>query len=437
MKILLLSSNRCDDPFLVYPLGMSVIAQALTEAGHCVRQMDVLVSGLTGIEQELQQNTFDLIGISIRNVDLVNSRNQNPNLVQSTRDVAKLCRQYSSAPLCLGGAGFSLLPDAIMKETGADYGIVGEGEDAAVFLAERLRSHEQADRLLSMPCARQRPALYDDTILDFYYKKTHMIPIQTKRGCACKCVYCTYPALEGSKIRYREMDDVINQIDFYHRKYPEAIFSFVDSVFNDPCGQYRIFLDRLFQTCGKVPFDCFTTPWNLKDQDIELLHQCGMVLTDVGLDAGSDTTLKGMGKNFLFSTAEHCVKRMLELGVGVTCSVMIGGPGETYETIKEDIANLSRLEPAVVGIFSGVRILPRTRLYEIAKQRGMIPEDWNGITSLYFWENGLDPEVIHQMLLEAFSQKRTVLYPPDKMNHMLRTIHKIGYLAFREFMYGK
>lgn len=46
MKILLTASNTCTDPYPVYPLGMSVIAQALAAAGHDVKQFDVAVSGL-------------------------------------------------------------------------------------------------------------------------------------------------------------------------------------------------------------------------------------------------------------------------------------------------------------------------------------------------------------------------------------------------------
>ena len=83
-----------------------------------------------------------------------------------------------------------------------------------------------------------------------------------------------------------------------------------------------------------------------------------------------------------------------------------------------------------------IRILPGTELYEHAKKKGKIPADWNGIDSLYYFEDGLDRERVHAMLLEAFGNDPYVIYPPDRQNRILRTIHRIGYLKFRESVPG-
>ena len=49
----------------------------------------------------------------------------------------------------MGGAGFSLIPGLILEETGADYGIVGEGESLVVNFADNAaRGIYPAERLI-------------------------------------------------------------------------------------------------------------------------------------------------------------------------------------------------------------------------------------------------------------------------------------------------
>lgn len=433
MKALLISANQCIDPYPVYPLGMGIVARVLTEAGVEVVQSDVLVHGLDGLAERLR-TPFDLIGISIRNIDTVNSAQGNTSFVGIVFDIVKLCRRCSRAPIVLGGSGFTLYPEEIMRQSGADYGIAGEGENGVRMLLEMLKRGEKNPAIIRGGRSVQQPALYDEELLDYYYRKTHMFSLQTKRGCPFSCVYCTYPELEGRTVRPRDLDTVCGQIAHYHEKFPDALFFFVDSIFNDRRGEYKTFLREMRNRCGRIPFSGFITPEGLTPEDIELLHDSGMILADIGLDATSDTTLRGMGKRFSFDHARRCIERMRELKIGLSCSVMVGGPGETYATLEEGIANLHRLEPTTVGIFSGVRIIAGTPLYELAKQRGMIPGDWDGLSPLFFFERGLDRDTVHERLLAEFEDNRAILYPPHRLNQMLRKVHKIGYLQFRKYM---
>ena len=436
MRILLISANQCIDPYPVYPLGMGIIARVLADAGCEVIQKDILVHKMEGIEKTLKESSFDMICISIRNIDTVNSTAGDTVFIGIAFEIIKKCKSLSSAPVVLGGAGFTLYAETILKLSGADYGVVGEGEAAILKILQMIRNGIKTPSLVRSECPVQKGALYDGEILDYYYQKTHIISLQTKRGCPFNCVYCTYPSLEGRTIRERDTESICSQINDFHSRYPDALFFFVDSIFNDRNGEYKHFLGEMKKRCGKIPFSCFITPEGLTLEDIDLLCDAGLVLADIGLDATSDITLHDMGKHFTFDHALKCVKYMLKSDVGLSCSVMVGGPGETYETLEEGIKNLHALEPAFVGIFAGVRIINGTPLYALAQKKGMIPEDWNGLTPLYYFETGLESGRIHERLLQEFRGNKTILYPPDRMNKMLHTIHKIGYLQFREFLRG-
>ena len=78
MKILLVACNPVVAPYPVYPLGMAVIASALRQAGHDVRQHDMLAGGfsLDKLREILAADPPGLIGVSFRNLDNVNACNE-------------------------------------------------------------------------------------------------------------------------------------------------------------------------------------------------------------------------------------------------------------------------------------------------------------------------------------------------------------------------
>ncbi|MFH1147759.1 MAG: cobalamin-dependent protein [Pseudomonadota bacterium] len=229
MKVCLISSNTAVTPYPVYPLGLSVIAQALSNAGHEVRQFDLLYQNgsIDLMAEEIRQHNPGLIGISVRNIDNANIVHEQ-YYIDTVKKVVEKIRGVSSAKVVLGGAGFSLIPEIILRVTGADYGIVGEGEKVIVDFANKASQGIYPDE----PMLRARPGLrgmeigsagYDDELMKSYLRNGNIAPVQTKRGCTHKCIYCSYPLLEGAKIRQRNPGAVVDDIeilrDRHHARY--------------------------------------------------------------------------------------------------------------------------------------------------------------------------------------------------------------------------
>ena len=53
--------------------------------------------------------------------------------------------------------------------------------------------------------------------------------IQTKRGCDRKCIYCTYPLIEGRKLRFRSPEKIVDEIDYIVNKLGIDYLHFSDS----------------------------------------------------------------------------------------------------------------------------------------------------------------------------------------------------------------
>jgi len=170
-------------------------------AGHEVRVLDLCFSGrklLTRLEDAIRSFDPEVIGISIRNIDNVNMLHP-VSYLPGIVDLANRIRQWSRAPLVVGGSGASLIPEAVLKRTSADYIVVSDGEESFVSLLEALEAGRSAERIPGVgtmangrfhlsesclgPLKSGSPQLGRWIDIRPYQKIGSSYTIQTKRGC--------------------------------------------------------------------------------------------------------------------------------------------------------------------------------------------------------------------------------------------------------------
>ena len=139
MRVLFVSANTEQITLPSLPLGLGCVATATERAGHEVKLVDLMdqTDTLPAIRAAVEGFRPDIIGISVRNIDdqaMENTR----FLLDQAKGVVADCRAVSDARIVLGGAGFSLLPEAVLAYLGAEMGIQGEGEKAFTILLDAL-----------------------------------------------------------------------------------------------------------------------------------------------------------------------------------------------------------------------------------------------------------------------------------------------------------
>jgi len=433
VRILLISANVSTTPYPVYPLGLSIVANALRTAGHEVRQYDFLHKGLSleGLAETVEQYVPDLIGLSIRNIDNVNLVSEQRYL-DVVRSMVQRIKQQTETPVVLGGSGFSMMPESVLNFLGADYGIVGEAEAAMVEFAEAAsRGSYPQERCLRTTSklygSEILSASYEPEMMDFYSKQGNIVGVQTKRGCSHHCVYCAYPFLEGQEIRCRDPKAVVEDIQTLVNIHGTKYIFFTDSLFNDDEGHYMEVVREMKRQGVKVPWTAFFRPEGLTDGNLALMKETGLCAAEVGPDATTDITLKGLGKTFLFKDVVHCHDLLQSHKISSIYYYMFGGPGETVETVREGIKNILSLENAISFIFMGIRILPETSLYKIALKEGLVAGGQNLLESAYYLAPGMDRKWLEQTLTKAFAGLRHCVFPADALDSSLQLVHSMGH----------
>ena len=432
-KIVLISCNTTREPYPVYPLGMTMISGAAHARGHKVHEWDMLMNknSLDGLGAFVQKHQPDFVGMSMRNIDSVNF-NQQESYVDDYKSIAGQIRTVSDAKIILGGSAFTILPEKMLSAIGADYGIVGEGEDTFCELIEQIESGKIfLDKIIysNQPIGGDQilKTKRNKELAEFYLTKGGMLNVQTKRGCPHRCTYCSYPVLEGRVYRQRRAEDVVDEIEMLIHNYNADYYAITDSVFNDSTNEYLQIAEELVHRNISVPWMCFLRPDNFKPDEVKLLKQAGLSSIEWGTDCASETTLAAMQKDFNWDQVVHSNNIFAEEEIANGHFIIFGGPGETEQTVKEGLANIEALDGCVVFGSIGVRVFPHTKMYDQALKENIITNETNLLDPVFYFSQELDQNWMHKKILQSFKDRADRIYPGGLEADKTGAFHLFGH----------
>jgi radical SAM superfamily enzyme YgiQ (UPF0313 family) len=409
MKVLLISANTVRVPYYIYPLGLDYVAGAISGA-HEVRTADInLAKDRAPLMKIVADFKPDIIGLSLRNIDNTDVHDSR-GFAGQYRDLVDALRAHSTAKIVLGGSGFTIFPEQLMQLLGADYGIIGEGERLGLLL-EALEKGTDPLAVPGVITARSGSAVPEplkgprarffgrSTISQFYVDRGGILNLQSKRGCTFNCIYCTYPHIEGSELRpvpAGEVADTALELQSAGARY----FFITDSVFN--CDyDHSAEVARAFIKKGlTVPWGAFLAPTRPPADYYPILREAGMTHAEFGTESLAGAMLASYRKPFSVEDVFAAHEAAVSAGLYVAHYLLLGGPGETRETVDETLANAQRLRQTVLFFFCGIRIYPHTGLYDIALREGQISETQDLLEPLFYHSPHISSDEIYRIVEE-------------------------------------
>jgi radical SAM superfamily enzyme YgiQ (UPF0313 family) len=426
-KILFISANQHKVPYPVYPIGISYITTYLQEKlpEYKTKTVDLNFNTIEELKSITKEYQPKYIGISFRNVDDVNSYSRE-EFVSHYKNIIDNLRTVTDAKIIVGGSAFSVFPELMFQKLNPDFGVYGEGEETLSKLINKLDNNEDytdLSRLLYKKdgqCVFNQNESYfkdlnldfDPNLIDFYWEKSGMLNVQTKRGCPYNCIYCTYPLIEGSKVRTLNTNKIVETLKkLYYQKGIDYVF-FTDSVFNINNEYNYELAEKIIASGIKIHWGGYFTFKNLDENLLKILKKSGLQHVEFGTEAIAEKTLKTYGKHFtvkdVLEKSEICNK----LDIPYAHFLILGGYGETDETVNETYENSKLIENSVFFPFVGMRIYPGTKLQEYAIQEGVISKDDNLLEPKYYLSKDVNYDTLKERARN--SGKRWVF--PDEDN---------------------
>jgi len=449
MKILLVSTNRNTLPMPVMPIGACIVAHAAERSGHTVRLLDLMFTRDPTAEVESAVMDFqpDVVGISVRNIDN-NDMRDTVFFLDNLRTIVDSIRTRTGAPIFLGGAALGVMPEEILRLGDVSGCVIGDGETIFPLLVDRIsqggdfhdlpgvayiengtfRRNSAAGLGFSAAC----PAPDYHRWLDTTAYRSHLatVPIQTKTGCSFQCVYCTYPRIEGSAYRLKEPGSVADAVARLAATGLRDI-EIVDSVFNAPLEHAMNVCVALARVRHQARLQCLElNPLFFDDSLLTAMERAGFVGMGITLESASDPVLRGLKKGFTTREVHHAAEVVRRHGIPCAWIFLLGGPGETEETVKETLRFAEKqIRPRDVAFFNtGIRIYPGTELESIARRQGVLSRAPGDMLSPVFY---VSPDVaatwMEQELKKSMNRHMNFLNMESLGLSFLPTIHRIGH----------
>ena len=449
MDVLVVSTNRNSQPVSVMPVGACIVAEAAEQAGYRVRVLDLMYKRdpLRALESEIDKSSPDVVGLSVRNID--DNNMQHPvTFFEDLAPLAYTIRERTKATIILGGSAVAVMPEALLRHSGASWAVLGNGEVAFPELLAALSRSNDPMRIPGVAWFENNVFMKNPVSLspfssgclspDFhrwvdvnaYLSRLSTVPIQSKRGCPFKCVYCTYAAGEGHTYRLYSPESIVDAITALDRKGLRDI-EFVDSIFNSPYAHAMAICEGLARIRLDVRLQSLElNPMFIDDALLTTMEKAGFAGIGITAESASDVVLEGLRKGF---TSEHVYRaanyvRRHEL----PCFwiFMLGGPGETSETVLETLGFAERyIRPEDVAFFNiGIRIYPGTELENLARKEGTltVPPD-EMLSPVFYFSPSLSLSWLTEKLRNTMSRHLNFINTDSLGLSILPTIQRLGY----------
>jgi radical SAM superfamily enzyme YgiQ (UPF0313 family) len=332
------------------------------------------------IKEHFSAQIPELVGISFRNAEDCFWPSADW-FVPGLKDIVQNIRDVTDAPIVVGGVGFSIFARSIFEYVDADFGVRGDGETAITELITQLRNARKFNNVPGLIWKEDNkvhsnsPAWPDPISLSTdrnfidnltYFKRGGQCGLETKRGCNQNCIYCADPLAKGNKLRLRNPSEAADEAQSLLSQGIDVLH-LCDSEFNVP-GNHALAICEEFdrRSLGKkIRWYAYLSPSPFNADMANAMAQAGCAGINFTGDSSCETMLRAYRKQHSRDDLAAAVRLCRSNNIAVMIDLLLGGPGETPETLRETIDFIKEINPDCAGAALGVRIYPGTAMEKI------------------------------------------------------------------------
>jgi len=397
MRITLINPRlKTWSPNIYPPLGLCYIAASLEQAGHNVDILDMNSQRVSdkSLVKHIEQS--DMVGIG----GLVTEYGEVVRLV-------KIIKGYGNIPVVLGGPLATTHSEELLVASGADFAVIGEGEQTIVELVKVMVTgkplelikgivYRDTDGVVAHPPREPEkdldsiphPArwLLDMGRYSTHHFKTFGIKVPkmksttmiSSRNCPFHCSFCCQFEHKWVARSPRDMVDEMRDL--------RDAYDIRGIVFND--DTFTVSKKRVLDFCSLLEKELPDAIWycngrvNLMDEEmIQAMARSRCVGIAYGIESGNQAILDSVHKQITLEQVERIVGLTKQAGIHVTGYWMIGILGDTKQTIQETLAFADKLDLDFYG-WGITSPIPGTEMYQKAVEVGLVDpnkklEDWS------------------------------------------------------------
>lgn len=396
MKVLLIVYDN-ESYIHLFPLGTAYLASVLRENGNSVTiyQQDANHWQPEHLTHYLDNSTFDMVGLGFIAG------------YWQYRQAAALSKAIAASKnrpkyFVLGGHGPSPEPEYFLRLTGADFVVIGEGENTLIDLIDNIDdprfvrgiAYLDNDKLavtgarlpigtdpagikhiddIPWPAYDMFPINYYRLLRLAYVKPTDFVmPMLSARGCTFRCNFC-YRMDTG--YRTRSPQAIIAEIRYLQSEYGITYIDFADELLMSGKSRIAALCDAFLSAGLNFRWFCNGRLNYAAKPIVQLMKRAGCVFINYGIEAFDDAVLENMNKHLTCDQIVSGIEATLTAGISPGFNIIWGNIGDNEHTLMKGVRFLLRYDDgAQLRTIRPVTPYPGSDLYQEAVSRGLLAD---------------------------------------------------------------
>jgi anaerobic magnesium-protoporphyrin IX monomethyl ester cyclase len=302
-------------------------------------------------------------------------------------------------------------------EQGADYCLIGEGEETLIELLDHLSAGKELGQILGLASRHtlhpaRRPDITNLDKLPFpawdlvdveKYRSIWMrrhgyfsMNMVTTRGCPYHCNWCAKP-IWGQRYNSRSPENVASEMKWIKETYAPDHIWFADDILGLKPNWIEKFAALLHEKDAVIPFKCLQRADLVNEKTASALARAGCRTVWIGAESGSQKILDAMDKGDSVEDIYIAAKLLHANGIEVGFFLQFGYPGETWDDVQKTLKMVRECAPDDIGI-SVSYPLPGTKFFERVKLELGDKQNWVDSEDLAMLYRGPYPTEFYRIL---------------------------------------
>jgi anaerobic magnesium-protoporphyrin IX monomethyl ester cyclase len=391
------------------PLGTLYAAACLRADGHDVAVFDAMLASSEAEWRAAVERQRPRVAVLFE--DSFNYLSKMCLLRMRAAAVRMLADARASGAVTIAAGSDATDHPDVYLDAGADYVILGEGEETLRELARALDEARAPDvervaglayraadgttrRTAGRPIIRDLDRLpfpaWDLVDVERYramWTRRHgyfSMNLVTTRGCPYHCNWCAKP-IYGQRYTVRSPAHVAEEMAWLVREYAPDHFLFADDILGLQPGWIERFADEVAARGGVRPFKCLLRADLVRETTAPALARAGCRTVWMGAESGSQRVLDAMEKGIRVEQIREAAARLRRAGIEVGFFLQFGYPGETRDDIEQTLRLVRECRPDDIGI-SVSYPMPGTTFYDRVEAELGAKRNWvdsNDLAMMY------------------------------------------------------
>ncbi len=206
---------------------------------------------------------------------------------------------------------------------------------------------------------------------DYAIPSKKIVTLETSRGCPYKCIFCNMEYHRGNRVRFKTIDKVMSEIEYYRSEFDVNAFYIPDNTFTINRERTLEFCDGVLNLEHKIYWRVVTRPDCVDLELLKKMKEAGCYQISFGLETADNEMLERAKKKFTAEDVASAVKMCKQVGIKTSLFSIFFLPGETMDSLNHTMRFMASLKPLWIGANIATPS-PYTELYKMGEAEGKL-----------------------------------------------------------------